>query len=114
LPALRHDLLLLSQRVTVSGLEAAFHWLEKRHPAHHEVFTIVQTTERLGQAEAIRFLQENGRMLTKLSSDRYERRWKTVGQWLNLLNTLPSMATFVMMLVLVLQYVALLKGRIGP
>lgn len=114
LPLLRHDLLLLSQRVTVSGLEKAFKWLEERFPSHHEVFAIVQTTERLGNAEAVRFLHENSRVLTKLSSDRYERRGKAVGQWLNLLNTLPSMTTFLMMLVLVLLYVTMIKNQVTP
>jgi len=114
LPMLRHDLLMLSQRVTVSGLEKAFEWLEERFPAHHEVFAIIQTTERLGNAEAVRFLHENSRVLTKLSSDRYERRWKAVGQWLNLLNTLPSMATFLTMLVLVLLYVTMIKSQVTP
>lgn len=114
LPMLRHDLLILSQRVTVGGLEKAFEWLESRFPDHHEVFAIIQTTERLGAEEAVRFLSENNRVLTKLSSDQYERRWKTVGQWLNMLNTVPSMATFLMMVVLVMLYVTLIKSQVSP
>jgi hypothetical protein len=118
LPHLRHDLLVLSQRVTVDGMEKAFEWLESRFPVHHpfihEVFAIVQTTERLGSEEAVRFLYENSRVLTKLSSDQYERRWKTIGQWLNVLNTVPSMATFLMMVVLILLYVSMIKSQVAP
>lgn len=107
-PALRTDLLELSRRLTAEGPDRAFAWFESRFPEHHEF--VHHVTLLLRQPKDAR---EVSGFLEKLSRSHFERRWKMVGPWLSVLNTVPSFAVMVMIVMLVIQYITIIKEQIS-
>jgi hypothetical protein len=115
LPALRLDLLSFSQRLTLEGTEKAFLWLESRFPAHHafvhHVCSLIQAAEQ--EDEPGLLVGQNSPFLEKMSRDHYERRRKAFSPWINVLNTVPSFLVFLMILMLILQYIGIAKSQIS-
>ena len=106
--ALRTDLLELSRRLTAEGQDRAFAWFESRFPKRHEY--IHHVTLLLRQPQETR---EVSGFLEKLSRSHFERRWKLIGPWLSVMNVVPSFVVMVMVVMLVVQYVTIVKNQIS-
>lgn len=56
-------------------------------------------------------LQEQGKIITKISSDQYLKKWSFIGDISTIINVIPSIATFLMIVSLAMQYIMLIKGN---
>ncbi|MVP02127.1 hypothetical protein [Paenibacillus lutrae] len=113
---LEKEILILGQRTNEESLENGLTWLVQQFPEDHlfisDVRTIILTTEGLDSESAVHFLKEQGKIITKISSDQYLRRWGFIGDIANVFNALPSALTFLMMIVLIMLYVNIIRTNL--
>ncbi|WP_025691083.1 hypothetical protein [Paenibacillus zanthoxyli] len=113
---IRHDLYELSERVVDEGPERAIEWFCDRFPEGHafigDIRSILLATEGMDDdTEAAAYLREQGKMIAKISSDQYLRKWSLIGDISSIINVIPSIATFLMIVTLAMQYIMLIKGN---
>jgi len=60
---------------------------------------------------AAQYLREQGKMISKISSDQYLKKWSFIGEIASIINVIPSIATFLMIVSLAMQYIMLIKGN---
>ncbi|QWU17429.1 hypothetical protein SAMN04487895_104180 [Paenibacillus sophorae] len=113
---IRHDLYELSERAVDEGPERAIEWFCDRFPEGHafigDIRSILLATEGMDDdTEAAAYLREQGKMIAKISSDQYLRKWSLIGDISSIINVIPSIATFLMIVTLAMQYIMLIKGN---
>ncbi|KAA9004932.1 hypothetical protein F4V43_09940 [Paenibacillus spiritus] len=113
---LRQDLYRLSEVAVDEGNEEAIEWFCSRFGSGHsligEVRSILLATEGMDDdLEAAAYLREQGHMIARMSSDQYLRRWSMIGDVASVINVIPSVAIFLMIVVLAMQYIMLIKGN---
>ncbi|MDT3426029.1 hypothetical protein J2Z22_001549 [Paenibacillus forsythiae] len=113
---IRHDLYELSERSVDEGPERAIEWFCDRFPEGHafigDIRSILLATEGMDDdTEAAAYLREQGKMIAKISSDQYLRKWSLIGDICSIINVIPSIATFLMIVTLAMQYIMLIKGN---
>lgn len=115
---LRQDLYELSQRSIDEGVEKAIDWFCNQFPANHpfinDVRSIMLATESMSSDEdAISYLNNQSKIIAKISADQYLRRWSNIGSISTFITITPAMATFLMIVVLSLMYVMIIKNQYG-
>ncbi|MBY9080946.1 hypothetical protein KIH86_12585 [Paenibacillus sp. HN-1] len=113
---IRHDLYELSERAVDEGPERAIEWFCKRFPEGHpfigDIRSILLATEGMDDdLEAASYLKEQGNIIAQISSDQYLRKWSIIGDVATVINVIPSIATFLMIVTLAMQYIMLIKGN---
>lgn len=112
-PLLSTDLRQFSQLLTTSG-SAAYPWLESRFPPKHrfirQICVFLQTADSIREAES--FIRENALHLEKISADSYKQRKDMQAPLLGALNSIPMMITFLMVILILLQYMAMVQKSI--
>jgi hypothetical protein len=110
---IRKDLILLSDRVNEDGLESGIDWFVAKYPRDHPFIfdfrSILLTTDNMKYEEAVHYLKEQNKVITDISRDQYARRWEFIGDMATIFNALPSAASFLMMISLVLLYVSIIR-----
>jgi hypothetical protein len=112
---IKKDLMILSQRTVEDGLENALDWFITKFPADHsfisDIRTILISTEGMKDEDmVIAYLREQSKIIAKISTDQYLRRWTFWGDLAAIVNGIPSLATFLMMIVIVMLYVLIIKN----
>ena len=115
---IRKELMQLSERVIDDGLERALDWWVELYPSDHkfisEIRTVLLTTESLDdKSKVLVYLKEQGKIINKISSDQYLRRWTLIGDIAGIFNSIPSLGTFIMIIWLVLLYLNILKSNVS-
>lgn len=113
---IRQDLYELSERAVDEGTERAIEWFCGKFPAGHafinDIRSILLATEGMDDdTEAANYLREQGKIITKISSDQYLKKWSFIGDISTIINVIPSIATFLMIVSLAMQYIMLIKGN---
>lgn len=113
---IRQDLYELSERAVDEGSEQAIEWFCGKFPAGHafinDIRSILLATEAMDDdTEAANYLREQGKIITKISSDQYLKKWSFIGDISTIINVIPSIATFLMIVSLAMQYIMLIKGN---
>lgn len=113
---IRHDLYELSERAVDEGTERAIEWFCGRFPDNHgfigDIRSILLATEGMeDDTEAAAYLREQSKMIAKISSDQYLRKWSLIGDVSSIINVIPSISTFLMIVTLAMQYIMLIKGN---
>ncbi|WP_238652518.1 hypothetical protein [Paenibacillus piscarius] len=113
---IRQDLYELSERAVDEGTERAIEWFCGRFPGNHafinDIRSILLATEGMDDDyEAAKYLREQGKIITKISSDQYLKKWSFIGDISTIINVIPSIATFLMIVSLAMQYIMLIKGN---
>jgi hypothetical protein len=113
---IRQDLYELSERAVDEGSERAIEWFCGEFPENHtfinDIRSILLATEGMDDDhEAANYLREQGKMITKISSDQYLKKWSFIGDISTIINVIPSIATFLMIVSLSMQYIMLIKGN---
>ncbi|WP_150265727.1 hypothetical protein [Paenibacillus tepidiphilus] len=113
---IRQDLYELSERAVDEGTEQAIEWFCGQFPAGHpfinDIRSILLATEGMDDdTEAANYLREQGQIIAKISSDQYLKKWSTIGDLATIINVIPSIATFLMIVSLAMQYILLIKGN---
>lgn len=113
---IRQDLYELSERAVDEGTEKAIEWFCGKFPESHafinDIRSILLATEGMDDdTEAANYLREQGKIITKISSDQYLKKWSFIGDVSTLINVIPSIATFLMIVSLAMQYIMLIKGN---
>ncbi|WP_151732982.1 hypothetical protein [Paenibacillus tengchongensis] len=113
---IRQDLYELSERAVDEGTEKAIEWFCGEFPAGHpfinDLRSILLATEGMDDdTEAANYLREQGQIITKISSDQYLKKWSSIGDLSTIINVIPSIATFLMIVSLAMQYILLIKGN---
>lgn len=112
---IRQDLYELSERAVDEGSERAIEWFCSTFPEHHafisDIRSILLATEAMDDDfEAAKYLQEQAKTIAKISSDQYLKKWSFIGDVATIVNVVPSIATFLMIVSLAMQYIMLIKG----
>ncbi|MFD1909215.1 hypothetical protein ACFSQ7_42575 [Paenibacillus rhizoplanae] len=55
--------------------------------------------------------RSRARLSPKISSDQYLKKWSFIGDISTIINVIPSIATFLMIVSLAMQYIMLIKGN---
>jgi hypothetical protein len=113
---IRQDLYELSERAVDEGADRAIEWFCGRFPDNHafinDIRSILLATEGMDDdTEAARYLREQGKIISKISSDQYLKKWSFIGEISSIINVIPSIATFLMIVSLAMQYIMLIKGN---
>ncbi|WP_375102247.1 hypothetical protein [Paenibacillus sp. RS8] len=113
---LKDDLNELAEKSTDDGVEEAIKHFCDKFPANHHfmsnVRSILLATEGMADNnEAIEYLKKQNTAISKISSDHYQKKWTRIGDWAGIINVTPSISTFLMIVVLSLQYIMLLRGN---
>ncbi|AIQ16401.1 hypothetical protein H70357_06730 [Paenibacillus sp. FSL H7-0357] len=113
---IRQDLYELSERAVDEGNERAIEWFCGKFPDGHafinDIRSILLATEGMDDdTEAANYLREQGKIITKISSDQYLKKWSFIGDVSTIINVIPSLATFLMIVSLAMQYIMLIKGN---
>lgn len=113
---IRQDLYELSERAVDEGTERAIEWFCGKFPENHafinDIRSILLATEGMDDDhEAANYLREQGKIITKISSDQYLKKWSFIGDVSTIINVIPSIATFLMIVCLAMQYIMLIKGN---
>lgn len=113
---IRQDLYELSERAVDEGNERAIEWFCGKFPDDHafinDIRSILLATEGMDDdTEAANYLREQGKIITKISSDQYLKKWSFIGDVSTIINVIPSIATFLMIVSLAMQYILLIKGN---
>ncbi|OKP97434.1 hypothetical protein [Paenibacillus sp. P46E] len=113
---IRQDLYELSERAVDEGTERAIEWFCGKFPDNHafinDIRSILLATEGMDDdTEAANYLREQGKIITKISSDQYLKKWSFIGDVSTIINVIPSIATFLMIVSLAMQYILLIKGN---
>lgn len=113
---IRQELYELSERAVDEGTERAIEWFCGRFPGNHafinDIRSILLATEGMDDDhEAAKYLREQGKIITKISSDQYLKKWSFIGDISTIINVIPSIATFLMIVSLAMQYIMLIKGN---
>lgn len=115
---LQKDLQELAERSIDDGVEEAILWFCNTFPTNHhfigDVRSILLATESIQNNEdAVLYLKEQGNTIAKISSDHYRKKWKRIGDHATTFNTLPSLMTILMMVVLAIQFVGIVQNNNG-
>ena len=113
---IRQDLYELSERAVDEGVEGAIEWFCAKFPDNHsfinDIRSILLATEGMDDdTEAANYLREQGKIIAKISSDQYLKKWSFIGDLSTIINVIPSIATFLMIVSLAMQYILLIKGN---
>lgn len=113
---IRHDLYELSERAVDEGVEGAIEWFCAKFPDDHsfidDIRSILLATEGMDDdIEAANYLREQGKIIAKISSDQYLKKWSFIGDVSTIINVIPSIATFLMIVALAMQYILLIKDN---
>ncbi len=113
---IRQELYELSERAVDEGTEKAIEWFCGKFPERHafinDIRSILLATEGMDDDnEAANYLREQGKIITKISSDQYLKKWSFIGDISTIINVIPSIATFLMIVSLAMQYIMLIKGN---
>lgn len=113
---IRQDLYELSERATDEGVERAIEAFCSKFPDNHpfinDIRSILLATEGMDDdTEAAGYLREQGKIISKISSDQYLKKWSFIGDISSIINVIPSIATFLMIVSLAMQYIMLIKGN---
>lgn len=113
---IRQDLYELSQRSIDEGVEKGIDWFCNQFPANHpfiaDVRSIMLATESMSaDDDAISYLNNQSKIIGKISADQYERKMGNIGSVATLITLTPAMATFLMIVVLSLLYVMIIKNQ---
>jgi len=113
---IRQDLYELSERAVDEGADHAIEWFCSKFPDHHafinDIRSILLATEGMDDdTAAAQYLREQGKMISKISSDQYLKKWSFIGEIASIINVIPSIATFLMIVSLAMQYIMLIKGN---
>ncbi|KWX73322.1 hypothetical protein AMQ84_22695 [Paenibacillus riograndensis] len=113
---IRQDLYELSERAVDEGTERAIEWFCGKFPDNHafinDIRSILLATEGMDDdTEAANYLREQGKIITKISSDQYLKKWSFIGDVSTIINVIPSIATFLMIVSMAMQYILLIKGN---
>ncbi|WNS41022.1 hypothetical protein [Paenibacillus sp. MMS20-IR301] len=113
---IRQDLYELSEKAVDEGTERAIEWFcgtfPDNHPFINDIRSILLATEGMDDdTQAANYLREQGKIITKISSDQYLKKWSLVGDISTIINVIPSIATFLMIVSLAMQYIMLIKGN---
>lgn len=113
---LRSDLYGMSERCVDLGTENAIKWFCDQFPSNHpfinDIRSILLATEgKNNDSEAAQYLSSQSKSISKISSDHYLRKWTRIGEYLTIVATIPSIATFLMVVVLAMKYILLIKGN---
>lgn len=113
---LRQDLYDLSERAVDEGAERAIEWFcgtfPSGHPFIQDIRSILLATEAMDDdEEAAHYLREQGSIIAKISSDQYLKKWSFIGDVSTIINVIPSIATFLMIVSLAMQYILLIKDN---
>lgn len=113
---IRHDLYELSERAVDEGSERSIVWFCGRFPEGHpfigDIRAILLATEGMDDdLEAASYLKEQGSIIAQISSDQYLRKWSIIGDVATVINVIPSITTFLMIVTLAMQYIMLIKGN---
>ncbi|QQZ64648.1 hypothetical protein JI735_33920 (plasmid) [Paenibacillus sonchi] len=113
---LRNELYGMSERCVDIGTENAIKWFCDQFPHNHvfisDIRSILLATEGMSDDnEAAHYLSSQSKIISKISSDQYQRKWIRIGEYSTIVTTLPSIATFLMVVVLAMKYIMLIKGN---
>lgn len=113
---IRQELYELSERAVDEGVEGAIEWFCAKFPDNHsfinDIRSILLATEGMDDdTEAANYLREQGKIIAKISSDQYLKKWSFIGDLSTIINVIPSIATFLMIVSLAMQYILLIKGN---
>ncbi|MEK3771074.1 hypothetical protein MKY14_21260 [Paenibacillus sp. FSL R5-0887] len=113
---IRQDLYELSERAVDEGVEGAIEWFCAKFPDNHhfinDIRSILLATEGMDDdTEAANYLREQGKIISKISSDQYLKKWSFIGDLSTIINVIPSIATFLMIVAMAMQYILLIKGN---
>lgn len=113
---IRQDLYELSERAIDEGVEGAIEWFCAKFPDNHsfinDIRSILLTTEGMDDdMEAANYLREQGKIISKISSDQYLKKWSFIGDLSTIINVIPSISTFLMIVAMAMQYILLIKGN---
>lgn len=113
---IRQDLYELSERAVDEGTEQAIEWFCGKFPDSHafinDIRSILLATEGMDDDhEAANYLREQGKIISKISSDQYLKKWSFIGDISTIITVIPSIATFLMIVSLAMQYIMLIKGN---
>jgi hypothetical protein len=113
---IRQDLYELSERAVDEGVEGAIEWFCAKFPDNHsfinDIRSILLATEGMDDdTEAANYLREQGKIISKISSDQYLKKWSFIGDLSTIINVIPSIATFLMIVSMAMQYIVLIKGN---
>ncbi|MDQ0195501.1 hypothetical protein [Paenibacillus wynnii] len=113
---IRQDLYELSEGAIDEGVERAIEAFCAKFPENHafinDIRSILLATEGMDDdVEAARYLREQGKIISKISSDQYLKKWSFIGDISSIITVIPSIATFLMIVSLAMQYIMLIKGN---
>ncbi|KWX86672.1 hypothetical protein AMQ83_17650, partial [Paenibacillus riograndensis] len=113
---IRQDLYELSERAVDEGTERAIEWFCGKFPDNHafinDIRSILLATEGMDDdTEAANYLREQGKIITKISSDQYLKKWSFIGDVSTIINVIPHIATLLMIVSMAMQYILLIKGN---
>lgn len=113
---IRQDLYELSERAIDEGVEGAIEWFCAKFPDNHsfinDIRSILLATEGMDDdKEAANYLREQGKIISKISSDQYLKKWSFIGDLSTIINVIPSISTFLMIVAMAMQYILLIKGN---
>jgi len=108
------ELVILSERVTDDGLQDALEWFVRQFPKDHpfvgQIRTIILATEGVDGEEVVKYLDEESKTIARISNDLYLSRWNTISAFATLINALPSLAMFFLVILLVLYNISIVKN----
>lgn len=111
---IKKELYHLSERIHEEGIEEALDWFVRGYPDDHsyirEIQSIILAVESETNPEnAIQFLESQAKVIAEMSRSQYQERWGIISVVSSIINVLPSVATLVMLVVLVIQYVFIIN-----
>lgn len=112
---LRRELITLSERITDDGLESAIQWFSQLFPGHPfagQICTIILTTESLPTNDAVDYLEQESHTIAKISSSLYLERWNTISTVATMVNAIPSVMMFFLVITLVLYHILRVKSTL--
>lgn len=112
---IRGELLQLSERLIDRDLEESLDWWVNQYPKDHEflgeIRTIILTTESSNAIDAKKYLETQNQYLIKLSSDHYKKKGMFAGDIAKILNGIPSLLSFVMIITFVFMYLMIIRQQ---
>lgn len=111
---LRKELIILSERVTDDGVQEALNWFVRQFPPDHpyvgQIRTIIMVTEGKEGEEVVKYLDQESYTIARISNDLYLSRWNFISTLATVVNAIPSMAMFALIIALVLYNIRLVQN----
>ncbi len=112
---IQKELFLLSEMLIDKNLEESLDWWVKNYPEGHpfinEIRTIILSTQNTDHLEAKRYIESQAKYLSQLASDQYKKKGMFAGDIAKILNSAPSILSFIMITIFAFMYLMIIRSQ---